>query len=184
MVSLQEQMLKAGLVNKDKAKKVKKDKQKQTKSERKSKEKPVDEIRVAVEQEKTKRMERDRELNRQKQKEAQVRATESQIRQLIEMNKVDRSGSDISYGFIHGKKVKHIYVTAQLRDQLGFGNLAIAMLPGSQESYQLVPAGVARKINQRDEGFVIQLNEKSESESETDEDDPYADFLVPDDLMW
>ena len=182
MVSLQEQMLKAGLVNKDKAKRVKKDKQKQAKSARKNKEQSVDEIRLTVEQEQAKRIERDRELNQKKHEEAQSKAIESQIRQLIEMNQVDRGEGDIAYRFVHEKKVKNIYVTEAIKDQLTLGRLAIVILPGSRESYQVVPAGVANKIGQRDESFIIQINDKPASQS-TDED-PYAEYEVPDDLMW
>lgn len=182
MVSLQEQMLKAGLVNKDKAKRVKKNKQKLAKSERKTKDKQVDEIRLAAEQEKAKRVERDRELNLKKEQELQKKAVDSQIKQLIEMNQVDRAAGEISYGFIHDKKVKTIHVTDAQQTQLGLGNLAIVMVPGREGAYEAVPTGVARKISQRNDSFVVQINEKTEDQK--DEDDPYAEFEVPDDLMW
>ncbi|MEL7287591.1 MAG: DUF2058 family protein, partial [Pseudomonadota bacterium] len=44
------------------------------------------------------------------------------------------------------------------------------------------PRPVANKIAQRDESVII---EQKETESDIPaEDDPYADFVVPDDLMW
>ena len=70
-------------------------------------------------------------------------------------------------------------MTDKLHSQLSRGRLAIVKLA---ESYQLVPAGVAEKIGLRDAAYVIVQNQV---ETEADEDDdPYAEFKVPDDLMW
>lgn len=69
--------------------------------------------------------------------------------------------------------------------QLINGRLAIARLvvDGSGESeYAIIPAVVADKIAQRDASSIV-LN-SALSQEEQDEDDPYADFKVPDDLMW
>ncbi len=38
------------------------------------------------------------------------------------------------------------------------------------------------KIRAVDEAYVLVLNE--DTATEVDEDDPYADFEIPDDLMW
>ncbi len=46
-----------------------------------------------------------------------------------------------------------------------------------------MPAGVAEKIRQRDESVILLLNTRSAAE-QVEEDDPYADFQIPDDLMW
>ena len=48
--------------------------------------------------------------------------------------------------------------------------------------YAIIPAVVADKIAQRDESYIV-LN-SALSEDVQDEDDPYADFKIPDDLMW
>ena len=45
-----------------------------------------------------------------------------------------------------------------------------------------MPAPVARKIAERDAAAVIELNDSNKSASA--EDDPYADYQVPDDLIW
>ncbi len=47
---------------------------------------------------------------------------------------------------------------------------------------RLFPRGVADKIAQRDADSIV-VN-SALSQEEQDEDDPYADFKVPDDLMW
>ena len=48
--------------------------------------------------------------------------------------------------------------------------------------YAIIPASVADKIAQRDESSIV-LNNALSQEAQ-DEDDPYADFKIPDDLMW
>lgn len=46
----------------------------------------------------------------------------------------------------------------------------------------IIPASVADKIAQRDASSIVLHSALSAEEQ--DEDDPYADFKVPDDLMW
>lgn len=69
--------------------------------------------------------------------------------------------------------------------QLISGRLAIARLvidSSGENEYAIIPAIVADKIAQRDASSIV-LN-SALSQEEQDEDDPYADFKVPDDLMW
>jgi hypothetical protein len=70
------------------------------------------------------------------------------------------------------------------------GIIAIAKLinKGSPE-YFLIPAEAARKISERDSASIVLLNDYSQQgtrnqQDQQQEDDPYADFQVPDDLMW
>ena len=51
------------------------------------------------------------------------------------------------------------------------------------DSYEVVPEPVARKIMERDEAAVVVLHERQQ-QAEQDEDDPYAGYEIPDDLMW
>ncbi|MBT8448772.1 MAG: DUF2058 domain-containing protein, partial [Gammaproteobacteria bacterium] len=48
--------------------------------------------------------------------------------------------------------------------------------------YEVVPAKVADKINERDMTAVITHEQTGEVDDGMD--DPYADFKVPDDLIW
>ncbi|MCX2944132.1 DUF2058 family protein, partial [Rahnella perminowiae] len=81
--------------------------------------------------------------------------------------------------------IKKMVVDKATQSQLISGRLAIARLvaDGSGESqYAIIPASVADKIAQRDASSIV-LN-SALSQEEQDEEDPYADFKVPDDLMW
>ncbi len=95
------------------------------------------------------------------------------------MNKIDRKDGDIGYNFTDGTLVKKIYVDKATQDQLVNGRLAIAR---DGEGYAIVPGVVADKIAQRDESTIVLNN--TVDEQAMDEDDPYADFKIPDDLMW
>ena len=177
-MSLQDQLLKAGLVDNKQANKIKKSKLKQTKQKQKNKIETRDEAKLAAQQAQTEKMERDRELNRQRKAEAELKAIAAQVRQLVEMNRQSRDGGDIDYSFTDGALIKRIGVTGTQLKQLSNGSLCIVRL---DEQYELIPTLVAEKIQQRDEHTQILSNPATEA---PDEDDPYADFQVPDDLMW
>lgn len=170
-LTLQEQMLKAGLVNEKKLKKAKKGSKKSRVQAR--------EVKAAVEENKRLQQQRDKELSTQQKEQRLSKEVRAQIKQLIEMNKIDLADGDIKYNFTDGTLVKSLYTPALIRDQLIKGILAIARY---EEGYVVIPSSVANKIAQRDEEVIIAQNE-AESNA-VDEDDPYADFVVPDDLMW
>ena len=183
MDSLQEQLLKAGLVDKKGANKAKKDRQKQSKAARNTSARAVRRKPTAAQQAQAKRVERDRELNQQKQKQVEQKAVFAQIKQLITLNKVDRGAGEIAYSFVHKNKVRKIYVTDTIRQQLSLGRLAIVRLVlKSERLFEIVPAAVAEKIAQRDEHSVVQLNLTADRAGS--EDDPYTDYQIPDDLTW
>lgn len=183
MASLRDQLLKAGLADPKQAKKVEKEKREAAKQAPKGK--PVeDEARRAAREAQQARAERDRELNRQKIEAAERKAVREQIRQLIISNRMEKNGGDRgkdteSYRFTDGKKIEKIYVTDLIHRQLSRGQLAIVKLGNA---YEVVPGAVAEKIKERDPSFVISL--ASRDTSAPAEDDPYARFQVPDDLMW
>jgi len=174
--ALKEQLLKAGLADAKKLKAVKKEKHKQKVQAGKN-QTLVNEASVLAEQTRQQQIERDRQLNQQKQAQLQQKAIAAQVKQLIETNIVKAQG-DVGYNFSHGKLVKRIYVSKKQHDELSRGLLAIAC---QDEQYYLVPAAVAEKILQRQNDSIIVLNVKQQ---QLDEDDPYADFKIPDDLMW
>jgi uncharacterized protein len=185
MVSLQEQLLKAGLVDKKKVQKVNQDKSKQKKIERRTGAESVNETREAALEMQRKNAERARELNAQRDAAAAQKAVKAQIAQLVQQNRQPRAGAgksggkgDIAYNFTHGSKIERIYVSEQVRQHLVAGRLVIVFLNGN---YELVPKVIGEKIAERDPDSVIQVRQ---STTEVDADDPYADFKIPDDFTW
>ena len=178
--SLSDQLLKAGLVSKGKAKKVR--------HEQKGKRKKgqgggvEEEARAAAQQAAAEKAERDRELNRKREEEKREKAVAAQIRQMIEANRQPKAeGHDgEAYNFTDGTKVKRIHVAPDIADGIAKGRLAIVRL---DEGYEVVAAPVAEKIRERDESYIVLLNDAKAADT-PDEDDPYADYQIPDDLMW
>jgi uncharacterized protein YaiL (DUF2058 family) len=178
MASLQEQFLKAGLVDKKKAKQANHDKSKQKKDERRTGTESVDEARLAALETQRKNAERARELNAQRDAAATQKAIEAQIVQLVQQNRQSKGAGDIAYNFTRGNKIDRVYVSAAVQAHLVAGRLVIVCLGGTTE---LVPRVIADKIAERDASLVVRVNKTS---AEIDSDDPYAAFKIPDDLMW
>lgn len=178
MASLQDQLLKAGIVDSKKAKQIVKEKRKESKSQPKG-HAQVDEAREQARRVLADKAQRDRELNRQRQAISEKKAIQAQIIQLVRMNRIDRAGGDVPYQFVDGSKIKKIHVTSRLQNELSRGRIAIARLAGG---YELLPAAAARKIMQRDESAIVLLI--TGDSAAVSEDDPYAQYQVPDDLMW
>ena len=176
-LTLQEQMLKAGLVSSKKMAKVQRTAKKSRVQAR--------EAREAVEENKKAQLERDKQLSEQQKQAALSKEYKAQVKQLIEMNRIDISKGDIGFNFTDNNLIKKLFVDKLTQSQLISGRLAIARLvvDGSSEAgYAIIPASVADKIAQRDADSIV-LN-SALSQEEQDEEDPYADFKVPDDLMW
>jgi len=181
MASLQDQLLKAGLIDTKKAKQANKDKRKETNVARRAPEPVVDEVKQSAEQARLEKVERDRELNRQRNAELEQRALAAQIKQLIENHKQSKGAgnNDVEYNFTDGKLIKKMRVSPSVLEQIARGILAVVKLG---EGYEVVPRIVADKISLRDSRSVLVANVKAAQQ--TDEDDPYKDYVIPDDLMW
>ncbi|MCK5872039.1 MAG: DUF2058 domain-containing protein [Methylococcales bacterium] len=177
-ISLQEQLLKAGLSTQTKAKTLKTNKRKQVNAQRKNKVTVSNDTKAVLEQAKRQQAETDRQLNQAKQQQAEKKAISAQIKQLIELNKVPHDKDGEAYNFSDQAKVKKIYVSPDVRTQISEGRLAIVKI---QQRYEIVPAEIALKIRQRDDACVLLLNDCMGA---TDETDLYANYQIPDDLMW
>jgi len=178
--SLFDQLKKQGLVDKNKAQSVKREKYKNKKQKgKKGIVGEQDEAKQLVQKAQQEKVERDRQLNLQRKEEAERKAIAAQIKQLIESNRLEERDGDVAYNFTDGNLIKQIHVSDKIHKHLSTGQLAIAKLG---EMYELVPAPVAQKIQQRDPSCII-LAENSTDQVQ-DEGDPYADYKIPDDLMW
>lgn len=180
MASLQDQLLKAGLIDTKKVKQAKKEKRKETNVARRSAEPVVDEVKQQVELTRAEKAERDRELNRKRDTELQQKAIAAQIKQLIQNHRQSKEAGkgEVEYNFTHGKLIKKIRVSPAIQQQIMRGQLAIVAL---EDNYELVPRVVGDKIAQRDEKVVIMAKVATVVQ---EDDDPYKDYVIPDDLMW
>mgnify|MGYP002420631497 CR=1 FL=1 len=176
-LTLQEQMRKAGLVSSKKMAKVQRTAKKSRVQAR--------EAREAVEENKKAQLERDKQLSEQQKQAVLAKEYKAQVKQLIEMNRITVARGDIGFNFTDNNLIKKIMVDKPTQTQLINGRLAIARLAVDNKpegEYAIIPAVVAEKIAQRDASSIVLHSALSQDEQ--DEDDPYADFKVPDDLMW
>lgn len=178
MVSLQEQLLKAGLTNQKKVKRLNQEKTQQKKQERRAGVESVSETRLAALEIQQKQREQAREMNARRDAEAQQKAIQAQIVQMVQQHRQARGKGDVVYNFTHGNKIERIYVSPAVQSQLAAGQLVIIRLP---ESVELVPRIVADKIEERDASMVVRVKKIV---IQPDEDDPYADYKIPDDFTW
>lgn len=180
-ISLQEQLLKAGLVKEKQLKKSNSDKRKHTLAQLHSKAGVVDETKEAAKLALAQKSARDRELAKEKNKVLEVKAIAAQIRQIIILNRQAKNTGDVAFNFVDDKKIKSVYVASETVTHLSQGRLAIVRL---DNQYEIVPQSAALKIQSRGPSYIVVCNEQSKKADGTADDDPYADYKVPDDLMW
>ncbi|MGI9325843.1 MAG: DUF2058 domain-containing protein [Pseudomonadales bacterium] len=127
--------------------------------------------------------ERDRAIAKVRNEKAALKAQRAEIKQLIAQNDVraDKTNDDDApYNFVHGKKIKRIYVPKQQVEDLSAGRLVIVNNDGR---YHIVSKAVAEKISARDPKWIIAAHAQSANAGEA-EDEYYKQFEVPDDLDW
>lgn len=178
--SLLDQLKKSGLVDKNKAQQAKKEQYKSRKQQTKGgPHGAAEEVKRLAREAHAEKVERDRRLNQQRKEETERKAAAAQIRQLIEANRVPGRDGDIAYNFTDGSIIKKLHLSAKIHRHLTSGRLVIVR---ADQGYELVPAPVADKIKQRDPHAIIPV--VGVTPPEPDDDDPYADYKIPDDLMW
>ncbi|HHS99827.1 MAG TPA: DUF2058 domain-containing protein [Thiomicrospira sp.] len=180
--SLFDQLKKSGLVNEQQAKKAKREKYQQTKKNKGKKGgKPANneaaELAAKAAQQKA---EKDRQLNLERKQQQDKKALKAEVAQIIKSNQVTDYKGDIAYNFADNGIVKTLYVNKKSHKSLIAESLRIARSSGG---YALVTLDAAEKIEQRDKEVLIPLTVEDDSLSKEDQD-YYAQFEIPDDLVW
>lgn len=173
--SLQDQLLSAGLIDKKKAKTIDKAK----KHAKRTQSGEVNQASQLAQQAIKEKAERDKALNRRKNEQAEQKAILAQIKQLIQSNQINSNDGEFAYQFTDCNAIKKIHVSPTIQANLANGHVAIVR---HDDGYALIPKKVAEKIAERDTSFIVLFN--NGSKEKIDEDDPYADYQIPDDLMW
>ena len=173
--ALQAQLLKAGLVDSKKAKQL----GKQSQHAKRIGDPSDNEVKKALADAQAKKLEKDQKLNQEKQRILEEKTLKANIIQMIKQHQISATDGDITYQFIDQSKVKKIYISQVIYDQIVAGHVVIARL---EETYALLPRPLADRIDAKMTGFMVVSNTKSQDE--VAEDDPYAAYIIPDDLMW
>lgn len=182
MSSLQDQLLKAGLTTKQKARQAnteKRKKQKQKKSGAQVETSLQEQVKQDLAKSKAEKQAKDAELNAQRKAELEAKEQVNRILQILQHHKVTNFEGELEYNYTFDGKIKKLLVSGQTQQALINGRLALC---GVDDITYVVTRETADKIATLDESVVLMKNEKVVDE--VDEDDPYAEFQIPDDLMW
>lgn len=177
---LQEQLLKAGLVKKSKVAAVARE---QAKARTAKGGAGPSEIELEAQRARAEKAERDRALEAERKAQAQQRELLAQARQIIRERQLPRSGES-EYRFTADGAIRTLLVDAEQRRKLAAGALVIV---ASGEGYALLPRVAADQVLSRAPALVVLDHGQSAADAEapTSEDDAYyAQFKVPDDLVW
>jgi len=180
MASLQEQLMKSGLINKQKALQAQTDKRRKAKQKKKKGSVEVSEIQISINDQKQQHKQQDLEKNKKTQAELAVRAAHGKLIQMIAQHCEKNYQGEIDYHFTCDNKVKRIAVNSDTQKGLINGVLAICVL---NDEFYLINKEAAAILAEIDPSVLVALHDKKEP-LEASEDDPYADFAIPDDLIW
>ena len=190
--SLRDQLVKAGLATSSQAKKAEKQSRAEQASRRQRSAKKNSDgsatERPASPQDKARRLQaekakRDKQLAKTRNDKYAQRALRAEIRQLLTEHDQRTKVSDadaVAYNFVHGKKIKRVYVSNAQRELLSSGRLVVINNDGN---YHFVSPDIASRIEQRDPKRIIVAHKDNDKEKTAD-DEYYAKFEIPDDLDW
>lgn len=178
---LQEQLLKAGLVKKSKVAEAAREQHKARHG--KGPARPSD-IAVEAERARIDKIERDRALERERKSQARLAELRAQARQIINDKQVPGAGES-EYRFDADGAIRSLLVNDDQRRQLSSGVLVIVRL---DERYALLPRAAGDKVRERDAGMIVLDHgtggDTAQTIATSEDDAYYAQFQVPDDLVW
>jgi len=181
MASLQEQLMNSGLINKQKAKQAQTEKRRKAKQKKKKGTVIASDVQVAIQEKTELQKQKDLAKNQAAQEGLAQRAAHGKLIQMIAQHCEKDYQGELDYHFTYDSKVKRIAVTAEIQQGLIKGRLAICVL---NEAFYLINKEAAEKLRAIDESVLVALHDQNEEPPQDEQDDPYAEFAVPDDLMW
>lgn len=183
MASLQEQLLKAGLTTKQKTRQANSDQRKQNKQKRSGVQHDAtlqEQVKQDLTKAKIEKQVKDNVLNTQKKQQLAEKEQVLRIAQILTHHQIKNVNGDNEYNYTYGSKIKKLSLDTITHKALVNGRLSLC---GLADVTYLVTRETAEKIAELDKNVVLVQNEKIADE-QIDEDDPYADYQIPDDLMW
>lgn len=171
-MSLKSQLLKAGVATQKQARRA----QHQKRQEQTSPQQTSAEL---AQQKRAEQAERSRKLNEQRQAELRERERQAEIQQLITAHQVKREGGEENYQFVMNNRITKIVVPKAMLNPLARGQMGVVAW---QERFYVLPADALERLAERDDSVIVAWHKEAASAPE--DDDPYADFPIPDDLMW
>jgi uncharacterized protein YaiL (DUF2058 family) len=118
-------------------------------------------------------------LQQRRQEEADRKERWTQIKQLIEQHRLPKLETDEYFNFVSRGKVRRLSVDAPLRERIVSGELAIVVAKASTMSCRAILESVFAATMR-----ALSSPYRKSASAAPAEDDPYKDYVVPDDLKW
>ncbi len=183
MASLQDQLLKGGLTTKQKTRQANTDKRKKNKQKRSGVQHGAslqEQVKQDLAKAKIEKQDKDNALNEQKKQQLADKEQILRIKQILTHHQIKNIEGDNEYNYTFGSKIKKLALDTVTHKALVNGRLSLC---GLDDTTYVVTRETAEKLAELDEHVVLVQNDKITDE-QIDEDDPYADYQIPDDLMW
>lgn len=173
-MSLRDELLKAGLVSSDKARKQDSDARQQVHQRKKNKALASEEAarqaeaRRQAEAEAASKRERDRQLNLEREAEKKRRELVARAQQSIDSHRLNEPEAEILYNFLDsdGRWIRAIRVTPAQRKGLAMGRLAIARGDRHAFDFPLIARDTATKLAEWAPERVLLLHPESDGRDE------------------
>ncbi|MCK5819406.1 MAG: DUF2058 domain-containing protein [Psychromonas sp.] len=180
MASLQNQLMKLGLINAQKAKQAQTEKRRKAKQKKKKGTVEVSDVQVSINQQKEQQQQQDLLQNKATQGDLEARSEHGKLIQMIAQHCEKDYQGEIDYHFTYESKIKLIAINDNTQKKLMNGQLSICVL---NDAFYLINKEASKQLIKIDESVLVALHDKVDL-SKVEEDDPYAEFSVPDDLIW
>jgi len=155
-LSLQEQLLKAGVVDEKQVKKAEHEKRMQKKKKKKNGAHSEDSAKIRLQQQQSEQAKHHQKLNAQRNQQQQRKADQAAAKQMIKSNHFPLEEGDVVYRYVADGRIKQIFVNQEVADNLSAGRLGLAK---GDNGVVLIPAETVLKVMQRDEDSVLLYND-------------------------
>lgn len=181
--ALQAQLLKAGLVDE---KKLKKTNGQQDHAKRTGEATLNDELAQEIEARKQAEQARQAAIEADKKQQRDAQDHAQRLGQILKRHGIRKQDGDQPFQFIDEGKIKKLYFSQQMYNQIVNGQLLIAVFQGQ---HYFLPYPLYERVHTLWPDAIIVNNRKASDAQENApatevEDDPYAAYVIPDDLMW
>ncbi|PLX82408.1 MAG: DUF2058 domain-containing protein [Desulfuromonas sp.] len=163
-LSIQEQLLKAGLVDQKQVKKANHEKRVQNKKKKKGEASSDDSAGVRLKQQREAQAKKDQQLNAERNRRAQREADQAAAQQLIETNRLPVEEGPVAYHYVgDGGTIKRISVTRDVADKLAEGLMGLAVY---KRDVVMIPAETVLKVLERDKDSIVTYNDPAQAEDD------------------
>ena len=179
--SLRDQLLKAGVVDKQKVKQVEQEQRKKRKQTGQQPDPEAQARAAAIAAAREEKQQRDRERQAALQQAQIAKAQQAEIRQLLDQHRIPvPEDGQIRYHFSWQGRIQSLWLNRDLQERVISGTVCLVFF---EQGFHLVAAEVGERIRARDPGLLV-ATANAEQERVAAEEAEYADYPVPDDLRW